>query len=159
MSINLYQSIRRILPFALAALALTSTTILPSSNSPALVGQAEAQTQNCSICLDGITEQSQTLPCSHSFHQNCINEWLNRHNSCPLCRRAVGAMPRGVESMSDWAWDLTAVLANAGIRLGLGIGTGVAITHYLLPNHGYLTLFTTVFAAAYKHESIRRILR
>jgi len=26
------------------------------------------------------------LPCGHSFHWNCIREWLHNHSQCPICR-------------------------------------------------------------------------
>ena len=44
----------------------------------------------CSICLDAITIGMEAIrmpqPCSHLYHQNCIVDWLNRSNTCPLCR-------------------------------------------------------------------------
>ncbi|RLN56327.1 hypothetical protein BBJ28_00001547 [Nothophytophthora sp. Chile5] len=41
---------------------------------------------SCSICMgvvDGLTAE---LPCGHKFHPNCARSWLERRNTCPLCR-------------------------------------------------------------------------
>lgn len=47
----------------------------------------------CSICLNTFTmgEMLISLPCDkrHSFHANCIRQWLHRQNSCPLCQKHV----------------------------------------------------------------------
>ena len=29
------------------------------------------------------------LNCGHFFHDNCLNEWLNRQMNCPECRAIV----------------------------------------------------------------------
>ena len=59
--------------------------------------------QDCSICLENINDQETitTLTCGHSFHKECIDEWIQSsasevHNieentvhiqwQCPLCR-------------------------------------------------------------------------
>jgi len=45
----------------------------------------------CSICLEGYCQSekvcvSKNPDCSHVFHQECIAEWLKKHDKCPLCR-------------------------------------------------------------------------
>ncbi|GAQ79628.1 Zinc finger RING-type domain containing protein [Klebsormidium nitens] len=43
----------------------------------------------CPICLRefGDDEKVRQLPaCRHSFHPECIAEWVAKHNTCPLCR-------------------------------------------------------------------------
>ena len=39
----------------------------------------------CLICLDSI-DNIEFLPCSHGFHINCINEWINAKPYCPICK-------------------------------------------------------------------------
>ncbi|PNX90015.1 E3 ubiquitin-protein ligase rnf181 [Trifolium pratense] len=39
----------------------------------------------CVICFEDLNAGVR-LPCSHIFHANCIQDWLEVANSCPLCR-------------------------------------------------------------------------
>jgi len=42
----------------------------------------------CSICLslyEGGNE-IKLLPCFHQFHKDCIDPWLDMHNTCPVCK-------------------------------------------------------------------------
>lgn len=47
----------------------------------------------CSICMDAVQLDTEVtvLPCEHWFHFNCIEMWLNQHNTCPHCRRGINA--------------------------------------------------------------------
>lgn len=51
----------------------------------------------CSICWDPITEISLRLPCRHSFHESCIQRWLDTNASCPVCRHRLAPEPEEEE--------------------------------------------------------------
>ena len=54
--------------------------------------QDDALTQ-CAVCLEHYDEGDNlmVLPCDrrHNFHAECIEPWLQRMNTCPLCQRGV----------------------------------------------------------------------
>ncbi|KAG0544905.1 hypothetical protein BDA96_02G316600 [Sorghum bicolor] len=52
----------------------------------------ETDSSCCSVCLQDFGAQQfvRALPqCQHIFHVRCIDNWLLRHASCPLCRAGV----------------------------------------------------------------------
>lgn len=46
-------------------------------------------TNECSICMEEykLDEKLSELVCNHVYHHDCIIMWLNRNNSCPICKR------------------------------------------------------------------------
>lgn len=80
----LYESVYRHLP---ASDGLPQSTInrFPSQR---LTGP-DLNFPSCSICLEDLKpgEIVRTIPCSHPFHQICIDPWLRLHRECPLCKR------------------------------------------------------------------------
>lgn len=63
---------------------------------------------NCPICQDEMkaNETIQTLPCSHKFHKDCIQKWIEMRNLCPLCKR-VADTSQPVRELNDERHDLT----------------------------------------------------
>ena len=49
---------------------------------------ADSDVGTCQICLDPYEEGNsvKTLPCFHSYHQDCVDDWLRRSGICPICR-------------------------------------------------------------------------
>uniref|UniRef100_A0A7S2GZZ3 RING-type domain-containing protein n=1 Tax=Helicotheca tamesis TaxID=374047 RepID=A0A7S2GZZ3_9STRA len=46
----------------------------------------------CSICLEDFHTgeeigMSMDVECKHIYHKDCITEWLEAHDNCPICRR------------------------------------------------------------------------
>ena len=44
--------------------------------------------EKCVICLSEMYDECM-MPCNHTFHNRCIQRWIKRHNSCPICREPV----------------------------------------------------------------------
>ncbi|KAL8138620.1 hypothetical protein V2J09_004621 [Rumex salicifolius] len=48
----------------------------------------------CAVCLEefSVGLEAAKLPCSHVFHGGCIRRWLEKRDTCPLCRDVVGVV-------------------------------------------------------------------
>ncbi|KAG5859868.1 E3 ubiquitin-protein ligase [Encephalitozoon hellem] len=51
-------------------------------------------TYHCAICFDNYIPgiKLKLLPCGHHFHQECIDEWLDLKDTCPLCKRNINLL-------------------------------------------------------------------
>ncbi|KFK29441.1 hypothetical protein AALP_AA7G134800, partial [Arabis alpina] len=68
----------------------TSIESLPLFRFSALKGSKQGL--ECSVCLSKFenVEVLRLLPkCRHAFHIGCIDQWLEQHATCPLCRDRV----------------------------------------------------------------------
>ncbi|KAL6999291.1 RING-type E3 ubiquitin transferase [Sarracenia purpurea var. burkii] len=73
-------------------LAQDSIKRLPKCKFSLTKTNGERHGINCIVCLEDFRsgELTRMLPsCEHRFHLQCIDEWLTRHSSCPVCRKHV----------------------------------------------------------------------
>lgn len=63
---------------------------------------APGEEEKCPICCAEFEddESLSKLECTHLYHKECINTWLVRNATCPVCKRDVGG-PRNHEAHSD----------------------------------------------------------
>ncbi|GIL48151.1 hypothetical protein Vafri_4840 [Volvox africanus] len=135
--------------------SMTSLPPPPSSSGPGSHSEPEASGgEVCSICLsefeDG--ERVKHLPCKHFYHVACIDQWLGRDITCPLCKDNVldalkslfGRLPaRGGNARQGRVGDEDTVAVGAGTTVaaapapavpggedigGIGGGDGRAIS-------------------------------
>ncbi|KAI6180080.1 Phosphatidylinositol glycan anchor biosynthesis class U protein [Aphelenchoides besseyi] len=55
----------------------------------------EQERERCTVCLMDFEtgEDIRTLHCSHMFHIDCIDRWLNYNKKCPVCRVDMDKLP------------------------------------------------------------------
>lgn len=56
---------------------------------------------SCPVCQEdyGVNESLIRLPCRHMFHEECVLKWLEKHNTCPMCRHELPAADPSVNQI------------------------------------------------------------
>ncbi|XP_058673925.1 E3 ubiquitin-protein ligase RNF43 [Ammospiza caudacuta] len=56
----------------------------------------------CAICLEEFSEgqELRIISCSHEFHRECVDPWLQQHHTCPLCMFNILARGSGDQAMA-----------------------------------------------------------
>jgi hypothetical protein len=78
-----------------------------AASSDAVLGLQEARPGDagvrtpaeCAVCLQDFVAEDRlrVMPCSHTFHQDCIFRWLRMNHVCPLCRHALPTQAQPVD--------------------------------------------------------------
>uniref|UniRef100_A0ACD5YN63 Uncharacterized protein n=1 Tax=Avena sativa TaxID=4498 RepID=A0ACD5YN63_AVESA len=75
-----------------AVLAAYPTTVYSSPSRDSAGERSkeeEAADTRCAVCLADYADGDELrllTGCRHSFHRRCVDDWLRRRPSCPLCR-------------------------------------------------------------------------
>ncbi|XP_055420479.1 E3 ubiquitin-protein ligase RLIM-like [Bubalus kerabau] len=66
-------------------------TKLQINNLPLRFFEEKDAGKICTICLTEYTTGNmlRILPCTHEYHNQCIDQWLEEHSNCPICRGPV----------------------------------------------------------------------
>ncbi|XP_039835604.1 E3 ubiquitin-protein ligase SIRP1-like isoform X2 [Panicum virgatum] len=72
-----------------ARLAASSDAVLGLQEVGSGAGTPAAE--ECAVCLQDFVAEDKlrAMPCSHTFHQDCIFRWLEVNHVCPLCRHEL----------------------------------------------------------------------
>ncbi|UVC54692.1 RING-type E3 ubiquitin transferase [Theileria orientalis] len=60
----------------------------PVNNYTINSNDVDDNSKTCSVCLEEYHEgvEIKRLPCTHFYHKNCIDLWLNKSTICPICK-------------------------------------------------------------------------
>jgi hypothetical protein len=119
--------------------------------------------RECCICFEphNLGDKLTRLPCGHLFHGPCVQEWLHKHCTCPVCRYEletndaqyeVGRLERmkhrkpryhkyELERMS--VRELRDLMSKCRIGLTKGMATEKSDLVDLLVNSGRITVIST----------------
>ncbi|CCE62575.1 hypothetical protein TPHA_0C04250 [Tetrapisispora phaffii CBS 4417] len=105
----------------------------------------EIELPTCPVCLekmDSLVTGLITIPCSHTFHCQCLDKWKN--SKCPVCRHTNLNISRKLlieQATSDWKCSVCDSVENLWMCLICGnVGCGRynskhAILHFEMTSH------------------------
>tara|TARA_Y100000310_G_scaffold331819_2_gene406132 strand:+ start:369 stop:677 length:309 start_codon:yes stop_codon:yes gene_type:complete len=64
------------------------TTLKEVNNNSVLQVKEDSVKALCVICRENIKKHEilRKIVCGHCFHEGCIDQWLEDHNTCPICK-------------------------------------------------------------------------
>ncbi|KAJ8042749.1 hypothetical protein HOLleu_09594 [Holothuria leucospilota] len=73
---------------SLQRLAKLSVSKMPTRKYKKKRCNLPQESENCAICLDDFFKGQviRMLPCHHQFHCKCVDGWLIKRRTCPLCK-------------------------------------------------------------------------
>ncbi|CAA0820011.1 RING-H2 finger protein ATL56 [Striga hermonthica] len=101
---------RRLHPAASAEASSHIQTLIPDVSYGASLFPA---TSDCAICLDSfrVGDLCRNVPaCKHLFHSKCVDRWIRKNPTCPVCRTRVdlGFPDSEIDCGDQWKrlWDV-----------------------------------------------------
>ncbi|CAM0149044.1 unnamed protein product [Urochloa decumbens] len=93
-----------------ARVAASSDAVLGLQEARAGDAAAGRTPAECAVCLqDFVAEDTlRAMPCSHTFHQDCIFRWLRVNHVCPLCRHALPTQQQDDDDLNHLQDELDA---------------------------------------------------
>jgi len=71
--------------------------------------------RSCCVCLEDVNvgARVRTLPCLHTFHADCAEEWLKKKKVCPLCQFSIDGQEGGGSAGNAAGSDTPAATPDA----------------------------------------------
>jgi E3 ubiquitin-protein ligase AMFR len=94
----------------------------------ATIEDLQHNSDNCAICWEKMLT-ARKLPCSHLFHESCLQSWLEQDTSCPTCRLALSVQSNRIPLNRQPNIDIDEIeqLTGGGNGVGGTNGNGTAI--------------------------------
>lgn len=57
--------------------------------------------EECSICMEKLSETDRPISCGHYMHKDCLKRWLRDNKRCPMCRTVMREVSLTYEATLD----------------------------------------------------------
>ncbi|NXM66717.1 DTX3L ligase, partial [Serilophus lunatus] len=115
-------------------------------NNPTSGGQAKAKTEEkdsdeCPICMEGITDKEILGKCKHAFCKTCIKQAMAYKQACPICNTIYGAVkgdqPEGTMTVTKWYRSLPGYPSCGTIVIAYNMKGGIQTSSHPNPGRPY----------------------
>lgn len=89
----------------------------------------QQNSDNCAICWEKMLT-ARKLPCSHLFHESCLQSWLEQDQSCPTCRLALSVQSNRMPSNRQPNVDIDEIEQWTGGTAGQGVNGNTRNNHF-----------------------------
>ena len=131
---------------------------------------SDDEAQSCVICLATLCgeEQKRSLLCGHTFHEDCLNAYMNTKNYvistviCLVCKMSANSFPPdgGVDAAIEKTMANAATAASTQMETPAAVTDEVAARHVeKVPNSSYVLLFFQETCSIRNHSPERRLER
>lgn len=85
--------------------------------------------ENCALCFEDFEKDGKNdcllTRCGHIFHESCVTEWIERNESCPICKKRAVLPINSIKGMIYSAM-------MGGLYTSLWLNMGIAILYTAL---------------------------
>ena len=83
-----------------------ATRVIHSVVASPSPGPTSPKKNDCPICMETIdSATAYWTTCKHAFHKECIESWMKRSSTCPLCRTRIMSAPSPVQQPAGPSYD------------------------------------------------------
>ncbi|KAG0438293.1 E3 ubiquitin-protein ligase [Dictyocoela muelleri] len=91
-----FETLSNVMPFIILVVCMIVLFFYPVGLKEVVFPTEKIYDGDCTICFSDYEKDDliSVLTCGHYFHKNCIDEWIDVQQTCPICKTSVNLIER-----------------------------------------------------------------